>query len=107
MVKKGNENGQSDSSLGRSDGHDEKDKDEAVKLVKLPRVRDEGEVHGIHHQFDGHEDRDAVLPRQDAADSDGEDDGAQDQEPVRRNHELTAARRLSTTAPTLAASRRI
>src|SRR6202140_2509285 len=114
-MEQGDENGQADGSFGGGDGHDEKDEDESVELMELPGVGDEGQVHGIHHQLDAHEDGDAVLPRQHAADAHGEEDGAEDQEPVRRDHSLSSPvagglrplGALSSSAPTIAASRRI
>src|SRR5258708_12177945 len=77
--------------------------------MELARVGDEREVHRVHHQLDAHEDGDAVLPRQHAADADGEKDRAEDQEPVRRDHDVssslaTPVRPLSNSAPTIAAS---
>src|SRR5258708_7101811 len=80
--------------------------------MELARVGDKREVHRIHHQLDAHEDGDAVLSRQHAADADGEEDRAQDQEPVRRDHDVssslaTPVRPLSSSAPTIAASSRI
>src|SRR5205085_9824181 len=67
----------------------------------------EGQIHGVHHQLDGHEDGDAVLAGEHAADADGEQDRAEDQEPVRGDHCDTAPRPLSTSAPTIAASSRM
>jgi len=32
-----------------ANGHDEKDEDEPVELMKLPGVGHEGQVHGVHH----------------------------------------------------------
>src|SRR4029078_560328 len=113
----------------RRNGHDEEDEDEAVELMELPRVGEEGQVHGVHHQLDAHEHGDAVLARQDSADSDGEEEGAEDEEPAGGDHErpssviasvaraggsspslrlgMTLRRALSSNAPTIAASKRI
>src|SRR5437764_5121082 len=108
-MKQRDENGQPHGSLGRGNGHHEKDEDETVELMELPGVGDERQVRGVHHQLDAHEHRDAVLPRQEAADADGEEDRAEDQEPARRDHRATACppRPLSSSAPTIAASSRI
>src|ERR1051325_4556133 len=136
VMEQRDEYGQPDSSLGRRNGHDEEDEDEAVKLMELPRVGEEGQVDGVHHQLDAHEHGDAVLARQESADADGEEDGAEDEEPTGRNHGrgpssvipsvardplvaraggsspslrlgMTPRRALSSSAPTIAASRRI
>src|SRR5438874_2322049 len=112
VMKEGDEDGQADGGFGGGDGHHEKDEKESVDLMELAGVGDEGEVHRVHHQLDAHEDGDAVAPRQHAADADGEEDGAEDQEPVRRDHVVssffaTPVRPLSKSAPTMAASSRI
>src|SRR5262245_23465252 len=106
-MEQGNEDGQADGGLRRGDGHHEKDEDQSVELMKLPGVGDESQVHRVHHQLNGHEDGDAVLAGQHAADADGEQDGAQDQEPVRRDHDCVALRPLRIKAPTMAASSRM
>ena len=72
MMEERDEYGQSHGCLSRGDGHHEKDEDESVELMKLPRIGDEGQVDRVHHQLDGHEDGDAVLAREHAADADGE-----------------------------------
>src|SRR6266550_751469 len=109
VVKEGNEDRQSDCGLCCGNGHHEKDKDEAVELMELPGIREKGQIHRVHHQLDGHEDRDAVAASEHAADADGEQDRAQDQKPLSGNHGHRAAtpRALSSSAPTIAASRRI
>src|SRR5258706_4454973 len=108
-MEQGDENGQADGGFGGGDGHDEKDEEESVDLMELAGVRDEGQVDRVYHQLDAHEDGDAVLPRQHAADAEGEENGAEDQEPVGGNHEVVppAPRLLRIKAPTIAASRRI
>src|SRR5258706_15051476 len=108
-MEQGDENGQADGGFGGGNGHDEKDEEESVDLMELASVGHEGEIHRVHHQLDAHEDGDAVLARQHATDADGEEDGAEDQEPVGRDHEEVppALRPLRTKAPTIAASSRI
>ena len=106
-MKQGDENGEAHGSLSRGNRHHEKDKDQPVELMELPRVGEEGEIHGVDHQLDCHEDRDAVLSSQHAADADGEEHRAEDQKPLGRDHDACAPRPLSTSAPTIDASRSI
>src|SRR5438128_767080 len=80
--------------------------------MKLPRVREEREVHRVHHQLDAHEDGDSVLAGEHAADAEREENRAEDQEVVRRDHCWTSRRgamlrALRRSAPTIAASSRI
>src|SRR5438128_2671974 len=63
VMEERDEDGEPDRRFGCRDRHDEKDEDESVELMKLPRVCEEGQVDGLHHQLDRHEDRDAVLAR--------------------------------------------
>src|SRR5258708_22291114 len=124
VMEQRDEDSQPHGSLGGGDGHHEKDEDESVELVELPGVGDEGQIHGVYHQLDGHEDGDSVPAGQHAADAEREEDGAEDQEPVRRDHRASGAapaddsapaagrwppgsRALSNSAPTIAASSRI
>src|ERR1051326_1905768 len=111
MVEERDEDGEPDGCFRRRDRHHEKDKDESVKLVELTSVREERQIDGVHHELDGHEDGDAVLARENAADADRKENRAEDQKPLRRNHGCTsgraAARPLNSSAPTIAASNRI
>src|SRR5438105_5909870 len=106
-MKQRNKDRQTDRRLRRGNGHHEKDKDEPVKLMELPRVGQKGQVNGVHHQLDRHENRDAVSASQHTAHADGEKNRAQDQEPLRRNHSTCTPRPLKTKAPTIAASNRM
>src|SRR5213593_1231402 len=107
VMEQGDKNGQPDRSLRCGDGHHEKHKDEPMQLVELPCIGEKSEVDGIDHQLDGHEDRDPVLARQHTADADSEQDRAQDQKPLCRDHVVCTPRPLKTSAPTIAASRRM
>src|SRR5688572_5046832 len=110
VVEQRNENRQTDRGFRGGDGHDEKDEDESVSLPELFGVGEEREVHRVHHQLDGHEDGDAVPAREHAHDVDREQDRAEDQKPLRRDHFVTSegrVRPLSSRAPTIAASRRM
>src|SRR5204862_5299498 len=108
VMKQRDENGQADGGFRGGDGHDEEDEDESVHLMKLPRVGEEGEVDGVHHELDGHEDGDAVLARQDADHADREQDRAEDQKVMCRDHGAASlflyCRLLRRSATTIAAS---
>src|SRR5256885_11302011 len=77
--------------------------------MKLPCVREESQVHGVHHQLDAHEDGDAVPAGEHATDADGEEDGAEDEKVMCRDHDCTfcIVRPESSSAPTMAARSRI
>src|SRR5260221_3413050 len=129
VMEQRDENRQAHRGLSGGDGHDEEDEDESVELMELPGVCEEREVHRVHHQFDAHEDRDAVPAGEHAADAEREEDGAEDEKPVRRNHGASGragsgerragsvaaslvrapppVRALRSSAPTIAASSRI
>src|SRR5262249_24665722 len=45
-----------------------------------------GQIDGVQHQFDGHQYHDQVAPDENADDSDGENDRAEDEIIVKRHH---------------------
>ena len=49
--------------------------------VPLMGEGDEGEVHGVEHELDGHEDRDEIALDEEADDAEAEEDGAKEQIP--------------------------
>ena len=55
------DDGEADGGLGRGDDHDEEDEDLAVDLVPHVGEGDEGQVDGVEHQLNRHEDRDDVA----------------------------------------------
>ena len=73
----------------------------------MPHVRegDEGEVDGVEHELNRHEDGDDVALDEEAGDADGEEDGGEDEVPAMGTTAVMGAYRsfrASTTAPRMA-----
>ena len=77
----GDDDGEADGGLCRGDDHDEEDED--LALYPIPHVGegDEGEVDGVEHELDRHEDGDDVALDQEGADAGREEEGGEDQVP--------------------------
>src|SRR5713226_7921433 len=69
-------------------GHDddEEDEDLAVELVERLAESHEGEIDGVEHQLDGHEDGDDIALEDEGNDAESEENGAEDQVVVRGDH---------------------
>jgi len=64
------------------------EKNENLSVKAIPRLAegDEGQVNGVEHQLDGHEDSDDVAAEDEGHDAEAEQDGAEGQVVVRRDH---------------------
>src|ERR1041384_2457917 len=61
QAEDGHDDGQADGHLGGGHGHDEEDERLAVVAAEAMAEGDEGEVGGVQHQLDGHEDHERVA----------------------------------------------
>ena len=77
----GQDNGEANGRFGSRHHHDEECEQVAGVLFELVRECDEGEVYGIEHQLNRHEDGDDVATQQKTRDAEREQDRAQDKEP--------------------------
>jgi hypothetical protein len=75
----GDDDSQPDGGFGCGDDHDEEDEDLSGDLMPHMREGDEGEVNGVEHELNRHEDGDDVAFDKEAGDADGEEDGGEDQ----------------------------
>src|SRR6201996_1160071 len=77
---------ETDGSLCRGDDHNEEDED--LPLDAMPHVGegDEGQIDGIEHQLNGHEDRDDIALDEKGADADREEHRGEDEIPCDGNH---------------------
>src|ERR1700760_1191751 len=80
----GHQDGEPDHDLGRGHDHHEEGHHLPVQVPVHPREGDEGQVAGVEHQLDGHEDQDRVPPDQHA-------DGADDEQDDGEEHEVRGA----------------
>src|SRR3989454_293967 len=84
--------------------HDHKqNKHLAIELAESLAEGDKRQIHSVQHQLDGHENRDDVALEDKRNDAQPEQDGAEDQVVVRRDHpQLLFSRCASTSAPRIA-----
>src|SRR4029077_7270669 len=75
-----------DGSFGGGDDDYEEHKDLAVQPVPDLAEGHEGEVDGVEHQLDGHEDGDDVALENEGDDAEAKEDRAKDYVIVRRDH---------------------
>ena len=80
--------------LRSGDDHDEEDEDLAADLVPHVGEGDEGEVDGVEHELNRHEDGDDVALDEERGDADGEEDGGEDEIAGQMDGHLTAAHRI-------------
>src|SRR5581483_10635145 len=72
---------QADHDLGRRHHQGEEHEDLPADVVEHTGEGDEGQVHGVEHQFDAHEHDQGVAPDEQADGADAEDDGGEGQVP--------------------------
>ena len=99
-AEKGNDDGEADGGFGSRYNHDEEDKDLAGYLMPHVRERDEGEVHGVQHELDRHEDRDNVALDEEGGDANAKQDRGED-EVVGDGYHYDLLRRAAMTAITM------
>src|SRR6478752_210464 len=92
---------QADRGFSRGNGHDEEGDDLPVDGALLAAKRDEGQVHGIQHDLDRHQQRDQVAAQEHARRADGKQQARQHQV-VAQRHGYSSLFLASTTAPTIA-----
>src|SRR6478736_2347582 len=93
---------QADRGFSRRDGHHEERDDLAVDRALLPPEGDKGEVDGVQHDFNRHQQRDQVAAQEHAGRADREQQPGQHQ--VVADRHQSSLFRDSTTAPTSAAT---
>src|ERR1051325_12174044 len=100
-AKEGDDNGETDRDLSGSDGDDEKDEylrvvnGQTIWLKAKAREGDERKVGRVEHQLERHQDDDEIAPQQHPGEPDREQDAADDEIMVERDH-VSAARACST-----------
>src|SRR5581483_3466887 len=67
------DDGQADHDLGGGDHHGEEGDDLPVQVAVQPGEGDQGQVGGVEHELDAHEENDGVAPDEDARGADGEE----------------------------------
>src|SRR5439155_21989901 len=77
--------------LGGGDGEDEYDEDRAgdARGIQVRGEGDEVQADGVEHELHAHEDEHRVPPGEDAVDAKAEDNCAQDEVVLQRNHART------------------
>ncbi len=73
----GDDDGQAYGGFSRGHHHDEEDEDLPADLMPLVREGDEGQVDGVEHQLDRHEDGDDVALDEEGGNAEREEDGAE------------------------------
>src|SRR5215217_3732614 len=76
----GDDDREPDDDLGGGHDHREERQDLAVQVAAQPAEGDEGEIHGVQLQLDGHEDHERVLAHEHAHRADREEHRRHDQE---------------------------
>src|SRR5579871_687236 len=105
VLEHGENDGEAHRSFGRRYNHHEEAEDMSVHLLERVREGDKGQVHGVQHQFDGHEHGDDVTAIDEPRYAQTEQDGAEDQVPAHGHrgwHSTYSSFRASTMAPTMA-----
>src|SRR5262245_14463996 len=80
--------------------HDEEDVDLGLGSAGLARERDEGQVRGVEHELDAHQNRDRAATHQDTDDADREEHGGEEEDEARVDQDSLFLAR--STAPTIA-----
>src|SRR5215216_2932327 len=111
VAENGDQDCEADRHLGRRHRHHEEHEDVSFHAAMLPGEGEQGEIHGIQHQLDGHENDQGAPPHQDAHHPDREQDRGEELIPEKghRRHRVHQKNFLfaSTTAPTTATRSRI
>src|SRR6185437_15568232 len=93
-AEESDDDGKTDGGLRGGDDHDKEDED--LPFDAMPHVRegDEGQVDGVEHQLNRHEDRDDVALDEEGANADREQDRCEDEVVSDRNHQRSSLRRM-------------
>src|SRR5437016_10791242 len=86
MAKHGNDDRKTDYGLGGGHRHDKEHDDLPLHRTQVARERNEGQIHGVEHQLDGHQDHDQIPPHQDPDHADGENHRAENQVVLEGHH---------------------